>query len=136
MARDLTQPRTINSLAAQGAIPAPYLAKLLQILSKSRLVKSRRGVNGGFELARSPEEITIADVVNAVEPMQRIVKCPLGLTAHEDLCPLHRKLDQALAMVEQAFRETTLSSLCRDGASQPPMCRLPLPTSAACSGVS
>lgn len=51
-------------------------------------------------------------IVQAVDPIQRINSCPLGLKAHETrLCPLHRKLDDALKSVEEAFAETTLQDI-------------------------
>lgn len=113
---------TVQSIAERGQIPAPYLAKLLQGLSRGGLVQSRRGVGGGYVLTRPATKITLADIVNAVEPLQRITKCPLGISGHVALCPLHRKLDQALASVEQAFRETTLDDLCQESGGSIPLC--------------
>ncbi len=52
------------------------------------------------------------DVVNAVEKLERIRRCPLGLKSHRHkLCPLHRRLDQVAAMVEQAYAETTIAEI-------------------------
>lgn len=116
------QPKTVQTLAERGQIPAPYLSKLLQGLSRGGLVHSQRGVGGGYSLTRDPATITLADVVNLVEPLQRITKCPLGISGHISLCPLHRKLDQALASVEQAFRETTLADLFRENRGSIPLC--------------
>ncbi len=74
-----------------------------------------------MSLVKAPEELTLLEVVNAVEPIQRIRTCPLGLTAHgARLCPLHKRLDDALAVVEDAFRKTTLAEvLPRPGANSP-----------------
>jgi Rrf2 family protein len=116
------EPLTVQMMAARGQIPAPYLSKLLQGLTRAGLVTSQRGVGGGYLLTRRPAEITLADIVNVVEPLQRITKCPLGISGHIVLCPLHRKLDQALAMVEQAFRETTLDDLCQESGGSIPLC--------------
>jgi Rrf2 family transcriptional regulator, nitric oxide-sensitive transcriptional repressor len=61
---------------------------------------------------RPPAEITVLEVVSAVDPLRRIRSCPLGLAAHgENLCPLHRKLDDAVRSVEEAFAATTIQSL-------------------------
>jgi len=49
--------------------------------------------------------------VNAVDPITRIRKCPLGNPAHLLLCPLHRRMDDALAMVERTFEKTTLAEV-------------------------
>ena len=118
LCHDAPEPSTVVSLAERGQVPAPYLAKLLRGLVRAGLVLSQRGIGGGFSLARNPIDITLADIVNAVEPLQRIKKCPLGIANHETLCPLHKKMDEAMAMAEQAFRETTLADLLK-GAPTP-----------------
>lgn len=118
-------PVTVKAMATRGEIPAAYLSKLLQGLTRAGLVLSQRGVGGGYLLTRRPSEITLADVVNAVEPLQRITRCPLGISGHVALCPLHAKLDRALAMVEQAFRETTLDDLCQESGGSIPLCSSP-----------
>ncbi len=116
------EPVTVQSMAERGRIPAPYLSKLLQGLTRAGLVTSQRGVGGGYLLTRRPAKITLADVVNAVEPLKRITTCPLGISGHVTLCPLHHKLDQALGLVEQAFRETTLDDLCKQSGGSVPLC--------------
>ena len=51
----------------------------------------------------------------AVDPLKRIKSCPLGLQAHAvNLCPLHRKLDDAVKSVEDAFASTTIASVCEE----------------------
>ncbi len=122
LTQNVDQPITVQAMAERGQIPAAYLSKLLQSLNRAGLVNSQRGVGGGYLLNRSPDEITLADVVNVVEPLQRITKCPLGISGHVALCPLHRNLDQALVMVEQAFRSTTLGELCRQSGGSIPLC--------------
>lgn len=92
-------------------MPVGYLSKVLQQLTRAGIITSQRGIGGGFKLSRSPEQITINDVVQAVDSVPRIRKCPLGLEDHQRLCPLHRKLDAAMAQVEAAFAETSLADL-------------------------
>jgi hypothetical protein len=61
--------------------------------------------------------------VDAVEPMKRIHECPVKLGEHsESLCPLHRRLDAAMAMVEQLFRQTTMTQLLDEPGSVTPFC--------------
>src|SRR5262245_46310889 len=75
-----------------------YLSKVLQALRRKGVVRSQRGVGGGMTLVKAPADLTILEVVNAVEPIRRIRTCPLGLSAHGvRLCALHRRLDDALA---------------------------------------
>jgi DNA-binding IscR family transcriptional regulator len=77
-------------------------------------------------LARPATEITILEVVNAVEPIRRIRQCPLGLASHGvRLCPLHSRLDNAMAMVEQAFSATSLAEVLAEPSESVPMCEFP-----------
>src|SRR2546422_897938 len=99
--------RTTHQISLATKVPKAYLAKVLQGLAHAGIVHSKRGLGGGMSLTKVPEELTILDVVNAVEPIVRIRECPLGLATHGvRLCPLHKRMDHALAMVEAAFRKT------------------------------
>lgn len=102
-------------LAEKAKIPASYLAKVLQGLVKAGIVESRRGAKGGFSLSRGPSEITLLDVVNAVEPIPRIKGCPLGLKSHSGmLCPVHARIDEAMAQVESTLSSATIAELLSD----------------------
>jgi Rrf2 family protein len=114
-------------IAEATHVPSGYLSKVLQSLHHAGLVQARRGLGGGFTLTRSADDITIYDVIQAVDPIQRIRTCPLKLAAHGALlCPLHRKLDAAMESVENAFKGTTLGDLARSGASRKAHCPFPL----------
>jgi Rrf2 family protein len=120
-------PRTTLEIAATTQVPAGYLAKLMQNLSRAGLVRSQRGLNGGYTLAHKPHELSILAVVNAVDPIQRFAECPLGIQSHgRRLCPLHYRLDQAAAMVEKAFSETMVADLLAAPRERMPLCRFPL----------
>src|SRR5262249_21240705 len=107
-------------------VPSAYLAKVLQSLARAGLVHSQRGLHGGFTLARSPDDLTIWDVVQAVEPLQRIRECPLGLASHRVRpCPLHQRLADAPATVERAFRATTLAEVLAEPTTNRPLCAFP-----------
>ena len=107
--------RTTAQIADATKVPRDYLAKILQGLAKKGIVATQRGVGGGVSLAKEPAELTILDVVNAVEPIERITSCPLGLKAHGvRLCPLHRRLDLGIALMEQVFDQTKISELLDD----------------------
>jgi FeS assembly SUF system regulator len=66
-----------QELAARSHVAAPTVAKLLKLLVKGGLVESTRGVHGGYRLARSADEITVADVVSALEGPIAITACAL-----------------------------------------------------------
>ncbi|MBA3727197.1 MAG: Rrf2 family transcriptional regulator [Armatimonadetes bacterium] len=119
-------PRTTDQIATATLVPKAYLSKVLQGLCQAKIVQSKRGLGGGMALTKSPSELTILDVVNAVEPIGRIRECPLGLTSHGvRLCPLHKRLDNALAMVEEAFQQTTLAELLAEPTESYPLCDFP-----------
>ncbi|HTN77814.1 MAG TPA: Rrf2 family transcriptional regulator [Pirellulaceae bacterium] len=117
---------TTEQIADATLVPKAYLSKVLQNLSRAGLVHSQRGVGGGMTLTKTPEELTILMVVNAVEPIQRIQTCPLGLKSHGvNLCPLHRRLDNALASVEVAFAGSTLAEVLAEPTNSKPLCDFP-----------
>lgn len=119
-------PATIAQVAEATRIPAGYLAKVLLSLSKGGIVRTQRGLHGGSVLARPPEKLTVYDVMQAVDPIQRITSCPLGLKSHGvNLCPLHRRLDEAIASVEKAFRASTIAELVAEPSSSRPLGRIP-----------
>lgn len=98
-------------------VPPGYLPKVLQTLRRAGLLHSKRGLGGGFTLAKAPDQITVLDVVNIVDPIKRIERCPLDNGPHGvTLCPLHKKLDEAAEMVEKSFASTTIAELLASGA--------------------
>ncbi len=105
------EPVSSERIADHIHVPAGYLSKVMRSLVFARLVTSFRGPRGGFMLAAKPETITILDVVTAVDPIRRIERCPMGNPEHLGLCPLHQRLDDALAGIETSFRETTLAEM-------------------------
>src|SRR5215218_4106362 len=115
--------RTVERMAEATKVPAAYLAKVVQELVRKGLLHSQRGVGGGVSLVKTPAELTILEVVNAVDPIGRITTCPLGLAAHgARLCPLHAKMDRAMADMEKAFGSTTLGDLLADPNPSVPLC--------------
>lgn len=116
LARSGGAPCTAAELAAATRLPAGYLAKVLQSLARAGIVRSQRGLGGGFVLARPAAEISALELVNAVDPIPRIRSCPLDLPEHRSgLCQLHRKLDEAYAQIEASFRHTSLADLSQRG---------------------
>jgi Rrf2 family protein len=116
----------VAAIAETTKVPPAYLSKVMQALHRAELVAAQRGVNGGFRLARAADELSVLEVVNAVEPIQRIRTCPLGLKAHGvRLCPLHKRMDAALATVEEAFRSTTIAEVLAEPSESVPLCDFP-----------
>lgn len=112
LSMNLDRPFSVLEISENTQIPSAYLSKVLQSVSKAGLVKSKRGLNGGFMLARSPEQMTVLDVLNAVDPFFYSDKCPLGLEIHGGaLCTIHAKLRGAYLVIEEIFSKTTISDL-------------------------
>jgi Rrf2 family transcriptional regulator, nitric oxide-sensitive transcriptional repressor len=122
LARTPNQRQSADQLAKATRVPRRYLHKVLQDLVKAGLVCSQSGPGGGYALSVSAEVVSILDVVNAVGSIERIRRCPLGLASHSDLCPLHRELDKAYAMMEASFRRLTVAEVLDPSASPSPLC--------------
>ena len=121
------QPHTTGAIADATRVPAGYLSKVLQGLGRAGIVTGQRGLGGGFTLACDPEVLTLLDVINAVDPIQRIRTCPLGLESHSTtLCPLHRHLDDALAQIEQTFGNLRISDMLTTPGRNKPLCDVPI----------
>lgn len=119
---------TTQEIAKVTKVPQGYLAKVLQALSRGKLVQSQRGLHGGFVLSQPPEEIRVLDVINSVDPLKHIHTCPLGIKAHgKKLCPLHQRMENAIQMIEQTFMDTTLADLLAEETTSKPLCEGLLP---------
>lgn len=116
-------PCTAQQISQITQVPGPYLSKLMQGLVREGIVSSQRGLHGGFVLAKEPSKLTIWEVADAVEPFQRILECPLGIKSHRGvLCSLHKRLDAAMATVEEQFRSTTIADVLADSGDASPLC--------------
>lgn len=126
LAAEPKQSRTVEQIAVATHVPVAYLSKVLQQLFREQIVASRRGTGGGFTLARSPHKLHILEIVQAVDSIERITTCPLGLAAHgKRLCPLHRRLDNALAEMEKAFAASALAEILAEPTKSVPLCNFP-----------
>lgn len=125
LAAHAAEPQTTQQIAAATLVPAGYLAKVMRLLGRGGLVTAQRGKRGGFLLARPAEEVSVLEVINTVEPIQRIRECPLGIAAHgSHLCPLRKRLDAAMAMIEKAFCETSIAEVLEECSTSKPICRI------------
>jgi Rrf2 family protein len=126
LADNSTEAQTAEAIAKGTKVPVGYLAKIMQGLARSGLVTSQRGLYGGFTLVLPPKELTLYDVIQAVDPIVRINECPLGLEGHgTSLCPLHRGLDNAMAAVETMFKKLTIHHVLNQPQSNRPLCGFP-----------
>lgn len=119
-------PASVNAIAQRQDLPAPYLEKLLIELRRAGLVKSVRGTNGGYRLAKSPEKISLGQILDAVgesiEPLPR--HRPQAEQAEDWVTfalwnRLHQKLKEALYSIslEDLYYDARSRQASRDGAS-------------------
>ncbi len=103
----------ISEIASAQGVPESYLAKIFQDLAKAGLVRSHRGARGGFTLARSAEEITLRQVIEAIEGPLSLNRCldPREGCDNCTVCPVHVALSAAQSMLISALESVTLRSL-------------------------
>ena len=108
----------ISEISRVQSIPEKFLAKILQSLSKGGLVKSYRGVKGGFSLARLPEEVTLRDAVECLEGPLAMNKCLLGENSCERSvkCPAHLVWKDAQERFIEVLEKANLKTLSENAA--------------------
>ena len=107
---------SVRRIAEEFAIPPELLAKILQRLAKERLIVSQNGPRGGYVLARRPIEITVGQVVTALEGPITIVEC---LEEDSDCpqmarCNLRRPVQKIQASISYLLDSMTLAELNRE----------------------
>src|SRR2546430_8411036 len=115
------EPVPLAEIAAKDGLPLAYLEHLVARLRKAGLVDSRRGSRGGYLLARSPVEITMAEIVEALEgsiaPIECITEAPDGsivCTRESDpghVCPTKLLWTRVRFAIVRTLQETTLADL-------------------------
>ncbi len=114
--------RKVKDIAIGTQAAAGYLIKVLQGLMKAGILTAQRGSNGGFALQRDPATLSVYEVVQAIDPIERIRTCPLGLSAHgKNLCPMHKRIDDAIASIEANFRQCTIQQLLDEPSTSIPL---------------
>jgi Rrf2 family protein len=107
---------TAKEIADNYKISFDLVAKVLQTLVKKKLVKSFKGAKGGYTLERTPFEISLIDLVKAVEPNYQITDC-LRIDSknydcsHSDCCKIKDPLIEVQKIIDKVFEETKLSHI-------------------------
>jgi len=96
-------------------IPMPFLWKILQMLAKRSLVRSFKGVHGGYELARKAEDIPLMAIVHLTDGSEFRDSCVLGLPRcdNRNPCPLHEQWQNIRTDVTAMLDKTSLADLSR-----------------------
>lgn len=105
----------MDEIARSKTIPKSFLAKILQRLAKAKIVKSYRGVKGGFQLVRKPKEINLLDVIEAIEGPVAMNRCAIDkrMCNLSDTCSVHPVWVELRKMVEKRLRKSNFLSLIR-----------------------
>lgn len=117
-------PLTTQAISEATQVPQDYLSKVMRTLTQQKIVSSQRGLNGGFSLLKTPDKITVLEVITSIDPLRRYHECPLGIHG-KALCPLHRRINEAAQAVVDMFGETTIMDLINGPKDRRPLCKLP-----------
>jgi len=131
-----------RELALDTRLPLPTVGKLLKELTNQGLLVSQRGIHGGYALARRPEQISVAEVIAALEGPIAITECNStkdpGLCEHEGCCPVRANWQVVNGAIRLALEKISLAEMAqplpaRYGLSTPGS--FPMPLTAAPRGV-
>jgi len=106
----------LADIASAVKVPKEYMRKIFQMLTHARLVAGRRGAGGGYRLARQADELTLRQVVEAVEGSLPLYGC-LHMRRHCELalsCPVQKAFDEARQKMAETLQGTTIADLTRE----------------------
>ncbi len=112
-----------RDLAATTGMPLPTVSKILKLLCQSELLTSQRGVGGGYSLARHPEQITLADMVHALEGPTALTECATeGACSceYQADCGLQKQWSGINQRLQATLESVTLAQMASEAASQCP----------------
>jgi len=111
-AREPGASMTKNEIADAEGISAGYVQQLMMALRLGNIVDSHRGREGGFSLSRPAEEITVADVLKALEGDVMPAPCHgVGHCVRAEDCPTRPIWEEAAGLLDDLFSKTTVASL-------------------------
>lgn len=106
----------LKVIAEGQDIPRHFLSKILQKLVKNNLLLSMKGPTGGFSLAKNPEDITLIEIIEAIDGLGVFNKCGIGFKQCNDKkpCPIHDEYKKVRKQVENLFKSKNLQNLIED----------------------
>lgn len=119
-----TETRSAQQISEDTGVPLPTVSKLLNLLGHAKLVTSQRGASGGYILSARPEEITVAQIIQAMEGPIALTACVDGAVDTcdaESFCPMCGNWNK----VNGAIREALASVKLADMIALPPTFGLP-----------
>jgi FeS assembly SUF system regulator len=113
-ARDGKTPmKSARDLAAEAKLPLPTVSKILKLLARQGLLEAHRGVRGGFTLSRTPADITMAEVIDALEGPIGVTDCcaPASDCGIEKSCIVKSNWMKINRVVLEALDRITLAEM-------------------------
>jgi Rrf2 family iron-sulfur cluster assembly transcriptional regulator len=104
-----------REISQSESIPMPFLWKILRTLNKRKLVRSFKGIHGGYELAAAAERISLSTILDATDGNELRDSCVVGLPEcdNRNPCPLHEQWKGIRASLTRMLDETSLVDLAR-----------------------
>ncbi|MGD0583157.1 MAG: Rrf2 family transcriptional regulator [Bacteroidales bacterium] len=109
----------IKQISEDLNLPTPFLAKILQLLAKQKILSSSKGPHGGFSLLRDPKDITLLDIITTIDGKDLFEYCVIHNTTcscvgeEKLICPIHEEYSKIRANLMRLFSRKTISSLVR-----------------------
>ncbi|HUU50798.1 MAG TPA: Rrf2 family transcriptional regulator [Nitrospinota bacterium] len=105
-----------REVAESWELPESFLAKIFQRLSKNGILNSYKGVRGGFSLAKSPEEITLKEILDIVQGPTTIGWCEVDNEKCNRFknCSLSKVLDKVRDNMKNIFENTTIADIAKE----------------------
>jgi Rrf2 family protein len=113
MMRSPDRQATADELVRELRIPRPFMRKLLQELTKHRVLRSRKGAGGGFELARDPEKIRFSEVIEIFQGPLVLNHCTFRKKPcpNKSVCAMRRRIGHIEEMVVNQLKATMLKDI-------------------------
>lgn len=103
-----------RDVAREVRLPLPVVSKILKLLARNGLLESRRGIKGGFGLARKPDGITVAQIIRALEGPIAVTECTdriRGDCGLETGCPVRTNWHRINQAIHEALETITLAEM-------------------------
>jgi Rrf2 family transcriptional regulator, iron-sulfur cluster assembly transcription factor len=107
----------IKKISTDLGLPTPFLAKILQLLAKQKILNSSKGPHGGFSLLKDPQKITLLDIVNSIDGQDVFTNCIMhngsceGVENEKKHCPLHDDYEATRRELIKLFSQKTIYDL-------------------------
>jgi Rrf2 family protein len=109
----------IRQISKDLNLPTPFLAKILQLLAKQKILSSTKGPHGGFALLKDPKKITLLDIINTIDGNDLLENCIIHNTTcscvgeEKLICPMHDEYAKLRGNLVKLFSTKTIYSLVR-----------------------